>query len=168
MHDYPEAYTSDNLRQILDANDSIPSLNEEQFDRLLELARQRAQSRGTAVETGLEDHEHDVLIATDWDSFAGNEFGYDGDVNQFAFGTYNHNVSSTKNASLFTDTVVVQNGYLSTGDGRKSKLESYMDDDYEHADEGDMWIPKSAQEYIGIVVLDAELLYDDPSAAEAM
>lgn len=169
MHDYPEAYTADNLRQILDANDSVPSLNDEQFERLVELAERRASGRGeSAVNTGLEQHEHECLIATNWDSFAGNEFGYDGEVNQFAFGVYDHDISAGKGACLFTDTVVVQNGYLTTGDGRKTQFERYMDEDYDNANAGEMWIPRGAQDYIGIVVLDPELLFGEADIADMM
>lgn len=168
MHDYPEAYTDENLRQILDANDSVPSLNDEQFERLLDLARRRADGRGNSVDTGLEEHEHECLIATDWDSFAGNEFGYDGEVNQFAFGIYDHDVSSGKGACMFTDTVVVQNGYLTTGDGRKTQFERYYDEDYDNANEGEMWVPRGAQDYIGIVALSTELLHGEPDLADAM
>lgn len=168
MQDYPEAYTEANLREILDANENIPSINDEQFERLLDLAQRRAKARGNSVDTGLERGEHECLIATEWNSFAGNEFGYDGDVNQFAFGIYDHGVSKGKGACLFTDVVVIQNGYLATGDGRKTQFERYVDEDYENAEDGEMWIPRGAQDYIGIVVLDPELLYGEAEAADAM
>jgi len=167
MHDYIEAFDAAQLKDILDANDNAPSINDEQFDRLLELARQHASGE-SAVDTGLEEHEYEVLIATDWDSFAGNEFGYDGDVNQFALGVYNNDVSSGKGADLFTDVVAVQNGYLATGDGRRAKTEQYEDDDYDGSDPGEMWIPNGAQNYIAIIALDPELLYGEATLADAM
>jgi hypothetical protein len=167
-HDYLTAYDDEQLEDILDSNDSAPSIDSEQFERIMELARMRARGRGDSMDDGLERDEYECLICTDWDSFAGNEFGYDGDVNQFALGIYDHDVSASKGASLFTDVSVIQHGWLSTGDGRKTQFERYEDDDYEQAEPGEMWIPNGAQDYICIVVLDPELLYEDPGAAEAM
>lgn len=166
-HDYPEAYTLDNLEQIIDSNDHCPSLARDEIERLVELARQRADARGT--DSALEDEQTECLIATDWTGFASGEFGYDnGDVNQFAMGVLEERVSAGRDATLFSDTVIVQNGWLQTGDGRRSQVKAYEDEDYERSDTGEMWIPKSAQEYIAIIALDPELIHGEPDASEAM
>lgn len=166
MHDYPEAYTDDNLDQILDANDSFPDyISATERERILDVARQRAAARGSA----LDDTETDALIATDWGGFASGEFGFDNDeMNTVALGVLNERASAGKGATLFTDTVVVQDTWLTSGDGRKTQTKAYVDDEYDNADEGDMWVPNGAQDYICIVCLSNELLHSEPTAAEAM
>lgn len=165
MHAYPEAYTFDNLFSIIDSNDSCPTPAHDELQRIVDLAERRAGARGNA----LDDEKVDCLIATDWTGFAEGEFGYDnGALNQFAIGILNHTASVGKGATLFTDTYVIQNGWLKSGDGRRAQVEAYVDDDYDGAEEGEMWIPKGAQDYICIVALSKELVHDSPSAAEAM
>mgnify|MGYP000105399959 CR=1 FL=1 len=167
VDNYPEAYTADNLEQILDANDSCPTIGPDELDRIIELAQQRADKRGE--ENALDEHQTDCLIATNWDGFAEGEFGRDnGQINQFAMGVYEEDISSGKGATLFTDTMVLQDGWLHSGDGRRSKVKHYIDDEYDNADRGEMWIPKGAQDYICIVKLSAELIHDDADASEAM
>jgi hypothetical protein len=168
MYDYPEAYTDDNLYDILTANDAVPDeFGRDNLDRLLDIARARADARGE--QNALDAEQSECLIGTDWTGFAGNEFGYDGGkLNNWAFGILEAEVSRTKNATLFTDTHVVQQSWLETGDGRKSQTKAYVDDEYDGANEGDLWIPEGAQEYIAIVILDPELLHGSPTAADAM
>lgn len=162
---YPTAYTVDNLDDILESNTNVPQISADERDRLLSLARRRAASRGE--QNALEDNQTDCIITTDWTTFAQNEFGYDagGDLNEFALGIFER---ATGNATLFTDTYVVQGGWLSTGDGRKSQLDQYVDDEYAQSDDGEMWVPKGAQDYVAIIRLSDELLHDAPTAAEAM
>lgn len=166
MLDYPEAYTADNLYEILDANSAVPDeFGTANLERLVEIAQQRADARGNP----LEDDKQDCLIGTDWTGFAGNEFGYSGGkLNHFAFGVVQPGISSGKDATLFTDVQVVQQDWLETGDGRKTQLEQYVDDDYDGADPGEMWIPDGAAQYIAIVVLSNELVHGEPTAADAM
>jgi hypothetical protein len=165
MVGYPEAYTTDNLQDILDANTNVPPIADDELDRLLQLARQRADARGSA----LDDQQTDCLIATEWDGFAQDEFGYHNDtLNQWAIGVLNMSASVGKDATLFTDTYVIQDGWLQTGDGRYSKIEEYEDDTFDGAGRGEMWIPKGAQEYIAIIKLSDELVHESPDAAEAM
>lgn len=166
MHDYPEAYTESNLNQILDANDSFPEyIDADARERLLTLAQSRAAARGGP----LEDEKTDTIIATDWGGFASGEFGFDGDdMNQVALGVLNYGASVGKGATLFTDVSVVQDGWLTTGDGRKTQTVEYVDEEYDNATPGNMWIPNGAQDYICIVTLSDELVHEDPTAAEAM
>lgn len=166
MHDYPEAYTTENLKELIDANDSCPTISLDETERIVDLARRRADARGE--ESSLEETETDCLVATDWAGFAQDEFGYDnGDLNEFAIGVYNHRVSMGRAASLFTDTYVIQRGWLSTGDGRRNETVQYHDEDF-GSDPGTMWIPKSAQDYLAIIALSDELVHGTPGASEAM
>lgn len=167
MHDYPEAYDKEHLLELINANSSCPDVAMDEVRRIIDLAERRAQLRGE--KSGLDDDKTDFVIATDWSGFASDEFGYDnGDVNQFALGVLNERASAGKRATLFNDTVVIQNGWLQTGDGRRASVQTYEDDDFDKADEGEMWIPISAQEYIAIIAISNELIHGDPSAADAM
>lgn len=167
MHEYPEAFNDENLQELINANGSCPDVAMDEVQRLIDLAEQRAQLRDE--DSSLDANRQDCIIATDWTGFASGEFGYDnGEVNQFAIGLLNEEASAGRDATLFNDTVVVQNGWLQTGDGRRSKIEQYNDDDFDGADEGEMWIPRSAQEYIAIIALDGELVHGSPSASDAM
>lgn len=168
MHNYPEAYTMDNLQNILGANDAISEkFGSESLDRLMTIAQQRADARGE--QNALESDQVECLIGTDWKGFAGDEFGYDsGKLNKWAFGVLEADVSQGKNATLFSNVQVVQQDWLETGDGRLSQLETYTDDDYDGANDGEMWIPDGAAEYICIVALSSELVHGEPDAAEAM
>lgn len=166
-HPYPEAYTKDNLQQVLDANDSSPDPPLEQVERITDVAMTRAQSRDE--DSALDDTEVECVIATTWHSYQTDEFGYHDDtVNRYALGTYSQEASLGKQADLFTDTVVLQQEWLSTGDGRMSRTERYVDDDYDDADDGELWIPEAAQEYIAIIALSDELLYGSPTVGDAM
>lgn len=167
MHDYPEAYTFDNLRQIINANDSCPAVADDELKRLVDLAKQRASKRGE--ESALDAGQVDCIIATDWTGFASGEFGYDnGNVNQFAMGILEEEISADKRATLFNESVVVQRGWMETGDSRRSQVDQYEDEDYDNAEPGEFWIPKSAQEYICIVALGPELLHGEIELADAM
>lgn len=167
MHDYPEAYDTDHLQELINANSSCPDVALDEVKRIVDLAERRAQLRGE--DSSLDVSDTDCLIATDWTGFASGEFGYDnGEVNQFAMGVLNEEASSGKDATLFNETVVLQNGWLQTGDGRRSKVEEYEDEDFEKANPGDMWIPKGAQQYIAIIAISSELVHGVPDAADAM
>lgn len=168
MTGYPEAYTLDNLQDILDANSSVPDLTREEIERLVDLAERRAGARGE--QNALENAETDCIIATEWYNFAADEFGHDteGTINNVAMGVLDMRASVGKDATLFTDTYVAQNKWLESGDGRCTQVEQYVDDDYDDATPGNMWIPQGAQEYIAIVKLSNELIHGSPQAADAM
>lgn len=167
MHDYPEAYDDEHLLELINANSSCPDVAMDEVQRIIDLAERRAQLRGE--KSAFDGDETDFVIATDWTGFASDEFGYDnGEVNQFALGVLNERASAGKAATLFNDTVVVQNGWLQTGDGRRAKVQTYEDTEFDKADEGEMWIPHSAQEYIAIIGISTELIHGEPSAADAM
>lgn len=167
MHDYPEAFSAENLQELLNANDSCPSIAIDEVERIVELAEQRAQLR--EEDSSLDAKDIDCVIATDWTGFAESEFGRDNsETNQFAMGVLNEEASSGKGATLFNETVVLQNGWLTTGDGRRSKIEEYVDDEFESASSGEMWIPKGAQEYIAIIAISPELIHGSPDVADAM
>lgn len=157
MHDFPEAYGTDHLHELVESNDSCPSPSRDEIARIAQLARQRASARPD----GLEDDQAECLISTEWASFI-DDWGFDnGDQNQFALGVFEGDVSSGKDADLFNDVVVVQNGWLTTGDGRRAQIQPYMDEGYDAADEGEMWIPNGAQDYIAIIALTDDLLEDE-------
>jgi hypothetical protein len=167
MSMYPQAYTVESLVEIIEANDSVETPTNAEIERLLDLADTRAASRGET--NALDESQTDCLIGTDWTSFAQDEFGYSGGkCNVWAFGVYESEISSGKGADLFSDTHVVQQGWLESGDGRMASLEAYMDDEYDNASEGELWIPSGAQQYICIIELGDELLHDDAAVADAM
>jgi len=168
MTGYPEAYTLDNLQEILDSNSAVPDLTREEVERLVDLAKRRADARGE--QNALEDTETDCIIATEWYNFAADEFGHDseGTINNVAMGVLDMSASVGKDATLFTDTYVIQTKWLESGDGRCNQIEQYVDDDYDEATPGDIWIPQGAQEYIAIVKLSDELIHDNPQVADAM
>lgn len=167
MHDYPEAYDAEHLQELINANDSCPDVAIDEVNRIVDLAERRAQLR--EEDSVYDATDTDCVIATDWTGFASGEFGYDnGEVNQFAMGVVNSDASSGKDATLFNETVVLQNGWLQTGDGRRSKVEKYEDEEFEKASVGDMWIPKGAQQYIAIIAIAPELVHGEPDLADAM
>lgn len=167
MQSYPEAYDKEHLQELINANDSSPNVAIDEVERLIDLAERRAQLRDEESTFDADDKE--CIIMTDWSGFAADEFGYDnGDMNQTAIGILNTQASAGKYATLFNDTVVVQNGWLETGDARRAKIEQYNDEDFEQASEGEMWVPDKAQEYMAIIALDPGLVHDDPKAADAM
>jgi len=158
-----EAYTDENLASILDSHDSVPDYLERRDvrGRILDVARQWADRDGQ-----LDDDNTRCLIATTWTNWASDELDYDsGSLNQVALGVMD---TKTSSATLFTDTVVVQDSWLQTGDGRKTKLRQYDDAEFEASDRGELWLPDGAADYIAVIALSNELLYDDPSMAEAM
>jgi len=163
-HDYPVAYDEGHLQELINANDSCPDVAIDEVKRIMDLAERRAQIRGE--ESSLEAGAHDCVISTDWSGFASGEFGYDnGEVNQFAMGVYEKDSGS---ATLFKDAVVLQNGWLQTGDGRRSKVEEYHDEDFDKASPGSFWIPKGAQDYIAIIAISGEAIHGEPDLADAM
>jgi hypothetical protein len=162
----PTAFTEDNLRQILDSNEHCHDIPTKQFERLVDIAQHRADARGSALD---DDSTECMIISGTWSEYAQNEFGFsDNSLNKIAFGELNHQASLGKDAVLFNNTQIVQAGWLESGDGRKSMLKMYEDDDYDGADSGELWIPKSAAEYLCVVKLDSELLYDGVEMQEAM
>ena len=140
MSDYPIAYGAEHLQELINANDSCPDVAIDEARRIVELVEQRVQSTN-------------CIISTDWNGFASNEFGYDnGEINQFAVGTHERD---SGRATLFKDTVVLQNGWLQSGDGRRSKVEEYHDEEFEKSSDGDLWVPNNAQQYIAIIATES-------------
>lgn len=164
MHDYPVAYTQDNLAQILNANDSCQNFADDEVRRLVDLAQRRAQAR---ADSALDDGEVDCIIATEWSGFTQDKgFGFDnGQRNGVAMGVY---TDESDAATLFEDTVVVQQGWLSTGDGRRSKVEEFQDESWDDATTGTFWVPNGAQPYLCIVALSNELVHGTTKVADAM
>lgn len=164
MVKYPDAFNVEMLGDIFDANDAAPSVDEDEMERLIDVAREVSGASNT-----LEAENEWCLIGTEWQSFCENTFGDDdGLVNRFAIGIHEADISSGKGATLFSKTRIAQQRWLKGGDGRRQKYCRYVDSDYEDANAGDMWIPKNAQEYMLIVELKPELLHGQASIAEAM
>jgi hypothetical protein len=173
MKDYytdETAYTLDNFKQLLEAHDSAPEWlvkDDEHLERIVNLAEQRAGARGE--QSALEEGETECLLATDWHGWASDEFGFDGDEsNQVALGVLNARASADRDAILFNDTVVVQTGWLRSGDGRKTQMKPYVDEEYDNSSEGELWVPRGAANYIAIIALSSELVHGTPDLAEAM
>ena len=161
------AYTVDNLQSLCNANDVAPDISDDETQRLIELAQQRAESRGE--ESALDADTKEVLIATTWNGYASDNFGYDDNLlNKFALGELNVDVSAGKRATLFNNTVVVQQGWLQSGDARRTKLQHYEDDDYDGSDVGDLWIPLSACDYIALFAISNDLIHGQKQIADAM
>jgi hypothetical protein len=163
---FPQAFDDDHLAELVDANSSVPDWvdDPEVLQRIIEHAKGRAAGRGE--ESALDSTEAECLITTDWNSFT-DDWGYsDGDANQVALGVYKEGVGD--NADLFKDTTIVQSDWLRTGDGRKTQSEPYEDEEFEQSDEGELWIPHKAQDYVAIIELSGELLHGSPNAADAM
>lgn len=164
---YDTAHDIDELLELINDSGSCPTIAREEAERIRELALQRATVRGE--DSCLDGDVEECLITTDWEGFASGEFGYDnGEVNQFAMGEHNARVSKNAGASLFENTVVIQNSWLLTGVSRGSKTKDYNDAEFDGADEGEFWIPKSAQDYILIVILAPEFVHGSPDFADAM
>jgi hypothetical protein len=161
---FPDAFNDDMLEDILDANDSAPSLSDEERQRIIDVTETISGAMGAL------DSDNDwCLIGTTWQSFCENTFGTDDNVvNRFAIGVHEADISSGKGATLFSNTRIVQHKWLKGGDNRRSQYKTFIDDGYDDANEGDLWIPKSAQEYICIVELKDELIHGKPTLSEAM
>lgn len=165
---FPQAYDDDHLEQLLDANDAAPDWvsDSETVERITEHARGRADGRGE--ENALSSTETECLIVTNWNSFT-DDWGFsDGTSNQAALGIYNEEASSGKNADLFTDVVILQSGWLKSGDGRLSQSEYYEDEEWDDATPGEMWIPVGAQDYICIIELTTDLIHGEPTIEDMM
>lgn len=167
---FQEAYDVDHLTDLLDANSSAPAwvADEEVVERIVNHARSRADARG---EDSAYDHKKTpCIITTNWSSFT-DDWGFDdGNANQVALGQFNEDVSAGKNADLFNNTVILQSGWLRSGDDRRTHAEHYQaeaDGSYEPS-AGEMWVPNGAQDYICIKELTAELLHGEPNLADAM
>jgi len=161
---YPDAFNLDMLEDIFEANDAAPSIDEAEMERLIEVAQEVSGADST-----LDADNEWCLIGTEWQSFCKNTFGDDdGLVNRFAIGVHEADISSGKGATLFSKTRIIQHQWLKGGDGRRQKYCRYVDDDYEDANAGDMWVPRGAQEYMLIVELKPELLHGQATIAEAM
>jgi len=163
------AYTIDNLEQLLNSNDAVPDwfCNRDILQRVVTTATSRAVSRGD--ESALEETDVECLIVTDWHSWNKNNFGFDdGSVNQVALGVINVRATAGNDAILFNDSVILQTGWLRSGDGRRKQAATYVDDDFDQSEDGELWIPRGAAKYMSIIALSDELLHGDPTIAEAM
>lgn len=159
--------STDELRESINASSNCPDIAQDEAERLVDLAQRRAQTRGE--ESALDADSFECVITTDWTGFTSDEFDYDnGHVNEFAMGVYAQKASEGKEATLFKHTVVVQHGWLQTGDGRRNKVEEYVDEEFDKSGPGEFWVPNSAQAYMHIVGLSPQLVHGEPSAADAM
>jgi len=162
------AYTTDHLVQLVEANEYGPTITEPMADRLIDLATRRTQARGTdATHVG----ERDFLVMTTWDEFCRNTFGGD-DVkehnvpNRFALCVPDFEVSSGREAWLCKEAVAVHQGWLESGDGRRTEMTTIDQSDTQfHDDPGEFWCPK---ECTGMVGFGDELVYEEPAVADAM
>lgn len=159
--------TVDELADRFNNSDYCFDLDVDMAKRIVDIAQRRAQTRNE--DGALDSERQECLIATDWVSFAADEFGYDsGQLNEFAMGLYDTERSDGSDADLFTDTIVIQHGWLLSGDGRKTEFERYNDEDFEQSDVGEFWVAHSAQPYMEIAALDPTLVHDQPGVEEAM
>lgn len=164
----PSAYTTDNLVELIEANEFGPHITEEMADRIIDLARRRTQARSeNTVEVG----EKDFLVFTDWDSFCRDTFGSDGVgddnvPNRYALCVPNFKVSSGRDAWLCKEAVAIQQGWLESGDGRRSSIEEVDQTDTSfHDDREEFWAPK---EYTAMIGFGDDLVRQDPKVADAM
>lgn len=164
MSGYPIAYGVDHLRELVNTNDSCRDITISESERLVEVAQQRADSN-----SALDDGEKHCLVTTDWHGFCLDNFGQDtsDSTNEFAIGTFDHGRTMGRDAILFNDTIVVQHGWLNTGDGRKTKVKRYTDD-FDGASMGEFWLPKSVEEYVCIIELSGEMIHGSVDVSEAM
>jgi len=98
-----EAYDADHAEEVITSNGSVPDwLDGAAVERIIEYARGRADARGE--QSALDQSETECVIATNWHTFT-DDWGYSGGAaNQIAVGVFNAEVSSGKQADLFTDT----------------------------------------------------------------
>jgi len=161
---YPKAYDANHLKSLIESNDSGPDCTTEMSERLITLAQQRGSRRNESALTGVTE----CVIATNWVGYCSDTLGHDGDtLNHYMIGCHKADVSRMKNADLFTDTHIIQQQWLLSGDGRRSEVEPY-EDDFDGTDSGEVWIANSAQDYLCIIELDDELVYGDASMSDAM
>lgn len=162
------AYTPENLEEIVNANEFGPGIDINMAGRLIDLARRRTQARSTDT---MNQGEKDFLVFTDWDNFCRDTFGSSGSgsdnvPNRFALGVPNWEVSADKDAYLIKEAVAVQQGWLETGDGRRSEIEEVDQTDTSFHDEtGEFWAPK---DYTALVGFGDDLVYEEPKLADAM
>jgi hypothetical protein len=173
MQDYytdETAYTLDNLAQLLDSNDATPDwiTDDGVLQRIVDAAEQRAATRGE--QSAMDDTDPDCLLVTDWYNWASDEWGHDTDdtLNQVMLGVLNARASADRDAILFNDAVVLQTGWLRSGDDRRTQMRTYVDDDYADSDDGECWIPRNAAKYIAMIALSDELVHGTPNVTEAM
>jgi len=135
-HGLPEAYSSDQFGDMVLANSAV-DIGREHADRLLSVA--------SSADVPREADGITAVVGTNWQSFASDRFGEDSVrmTNRFAIGSYQPTVSAEQQAALFTDTVVVQQSWLESGDDALTRTQPY-EAQYDGGDEGEMWIPHSA------------------------
>jgi hypothetical protein len=164
MHE--TAYTVDNLQQLLDANEYAPPITDDVVDRLVAVAQARVSAESAYDNVGPID-----LVFGTWDNFCRETWGssstdYGTEPNRFMLCTINEDVSENRDAWLCEEADVIQQGWLTTGDGRKSKLKHVDVSDTEFVDDTrTCWCPK---EYLGRVSMSNELLTPEGTAADAM
>jgi hypothetical protein len=164
MHGFKTVDTAEALADVISDSEQCDDMRMDMIKRIVDIAQRRVNA-GTA----LEQHEDVCVITTDWVSYASGNFGYDNNgMNTTALGIYDHERSTGKGADLFRKTCVIQQGWLVTGDGRKTQMKEYEDEDFDKASVGEFWVANGAQDYLCIVALDGTLVHDDPTAAEAM
>lgn len=160
-----EVYDADHLQTVIDANELGPEgVTEAMCERIIDVAHQRTQSR---MEGPLDDTKDPQLVFTNWDQFCRETFGSDsGSPNRFALTEINWDVSDDRQAWLCEEAVAIQQGWLESGDSRRTQLEEIDVSDDEYVDDpGTFWCPK---EYTTALTFADELLRDMPAAADAM
>jgi len=139
----------------------------EAAERLITLANQHTTARGDG---GL-NQEKDYIICTNWDNFCRDTFGSsqfpEGDVpNRFALATVDFEVSKGRKAWLCKNAVAVQQGWLETGDSRKTQMKEIDQTDGDFLDKvGQFWSPR---EYTLLIELGDDLVKDETSLEDAM
>ncbi|WP_226041213.1 hypothetical protein [Natrinema sp. DC36] len=158
------AYGSDELVQIVESNEFGPEINSDMAERLIELAKQRTQSRGNPLEV-----TKDYLLCTTWenfcwDTFGGSEKGDETVPNRFALVTPNFGVSG--DAWLCKNAVTVDQWWLEEEDDRRSQIEEIDQSDSEFHDEsGVFWAPK---DYTALIGFGDGLVQESATVADAM
>jgi hypothetical protein len=177
------AYDEDHLMEVLNSNSNCRDFNTEEVSRIAEFGKQRTMGR---INGPMDDEPNDHVLTTDWHGFAKSEFGVDEvdeetssarqtdstvgrkTVNDVVLAHPNEAMSDGKDAVLFEDAVILQSGWLSTGDGRRTQAEKYVSDDYDDATPGSLWIPRSALEYFVVVKLGDEMVRPQAKLSDAM
>lgn len=166
--DVESAYTVDNLVGLVEANEYGPKMTTEMAERIIDLAARRTQTRG---ESTVDRGRKDFLVMTTWDNFCRDTFGSDevndnNVPNRYALVVPHWKASSGRNAWLCKEAVAVQQGWLESGDGRRSQLEQIDQTHTSYHDErGEFWAPK---EHTAVLGFGDELVYEDPKLADAM
>lgn len=151
--------------ELLNSNSNCRDFNVAEVARIAELGKQRTIDR---IDGPMDDESNDYVLTTDWHNFAKSEFGVDETVNDVVLAYPNHSLSDSKDAVLFEEAVIVQSGWLDSGDGRRVQIEKYVSEDYDDATPGSLWIPRSALDYFVVIELSDEMVRPQAQLSDAM